>query len=305
MKKRLLALFLLASLLLCGCAQESLRPAETGEAPSPSVEVQEKTTEEKKTEEKKTEPAPEPVTEEVPTALRLTEEEKNARNAKLADALRGKKASFIGDSISTFEGYSNNVEYNATIGGNAVYYKNNKNGFSDVNETWWMQTVHAAGMELLVNNSWSGDRVTNRGVGRATQLHNNDGTKPDVIVVYLGINDFRKGYSEREFKTAYDKMIGGMKEAYPEADVYLCTLVYTSSLADHTVRPRDVEKYNTAISEIAAKYQASVVDLYNGTGITWKNMAEHMCDKTLHPNYKGMDMISECVLTALAENYLQ
>lgn len=27
--------------------------------------------------------------------------------------------------------------------------------------------------------------------------------------------------------------------------------------------------------------------------------------KTLHPNYKGMDQITECVLSALAENYVQ
>ncbi|MBR2615520.1 MAG: SGNH/GDSL hydrolase family protein [Clostridia bacterium] len=305
MKTRLFALILLIALLFCGCAQkidlyadeteaatETVTATAPPQAPKPSVQTPAET-------------SPEPATQEVPIALRLTEEEKAARNARLAEVLKGKRVSFIGDSISTFEGYSNGIEYNATIGDNAVYYKNNKNGFSDVNETWWMQTVSATGMELLVNNSWSGDRVTSRGIARAKQLHNNDGVKPDVIVVYLGINDFRRGVTEADFKSAYDKMISGMKAEYPEADVYLCTLVYTSSLADKTVRPKDVEKHNAAIAEIAEKHRASVVDLYNGTGITYKNVASHMCDGVLHPNYKGMDQITECVLYALAETYLK
>ena len=301
MKIKLLSWVLFISLLFSGCAAPTLSvPVETAETESLSAETKQ---EGKKEEKPAPAPEPAPETEEVPVALRLTEEEKRARNEKLTEALRGKRISFIGDSISTFQGYSNNAEYNATIGENAVYYKDNKNGFSDVNETWWMQTVHATGMELLVNNSWSGDRVTTRGVARAKQLHNNEGVKPDVIVVYLGINDFRNGVTPATFKAVYDKMIGGMKETYPTADVYLCTLVYTSNVSDHTVRPRDVEQFNDAICDIAAKHQAAVVDLYKGTGITYQNVAEHMGDRTLHPNYKGMDAITECVLFALGETY--
>ena len=295
MKIRLLSLILLLSLLFCGCGGEELAPI------SEEKEVKETVTapaEEKKTEES------EPTEEKIPTALLLTEEEKETRNARLAEALKGKRVSFIGDSISTYEGYSNNVAYNPTIGENAVYYNGTRKGFTDPSETWWMQTVRDTGMELCVNNSWSGDRVTKRGIERAKQLHNAQGEKPDVIVVYLGINDFRNAVTEANFKSAYDEMIRGMKETYPEADVYLCTLVYTSNVSNPSVRPPNVVKFNAIISELAEKYQASVVDLYNGTGITWKNMKEHMADETLHPNYKGMDMITECVLAALAENYL-
>ena len=300
MKIRMLSLILLLALLLCSCGGKSLTPpAETDQEAETKIPVPQ--TAEKKTEEVETEPA----TAELPLAIRLTDEEKNERNAKLAEVLKGKRISFIGDSISTFEGYSNNVKYNPTIGSNAVYYNGTRKGFADANETWWLQTVQATGMELCVNNSWSGDRVTKRGIERAKQLHNAAGAKPDVIVVYLGINDFRGGITESAFKTAYDKMIGGMKETYPEADVYLCTLVYTSNVSNPTVRPKNVEKFNAAIADLAAKYGAGVVDLYNGTGITWKTVKDHMADGTLHPNYKGMDAITECVLSALAENYVK
>lgn len=299
MKIKIVSLILLLALLCSGCAGEGLVPptevAETKEAPAVTTKTEPNT-------EKVT---AEPTTEELPTALRLDEEEKNARNAKLAEVLKGKRISFIGDSISTFEGYSNNVAYNPTIGENAVYYNGTRKGFTDANETWWMQTVYATGMELCVNNSWSGDRVTKRGIERAKQLHNAAGAMPDVIVVYLGINDFRHGVTESAFKTAYDQMITGMKETYPLADVYLCTLVYTSNVSNPSVRPKNVEKFNAAIADLAAKHGATVVDLYNGTGITWKNMKEHMADGSLHPSYLGMDKITECVLSALAENYLK
>lgn len=304
MKTKLLSLILLLSLLISGCAGGSvLAPTETAETEEANL-IQAETV--PKTEEAETQPSQEPETEDViPTALRLNEEEKLARNAKLAEALRGKKVSFLGDSISTFEGYSDNPAYNTTLAGAKVYYKDNKYGFSDVNKTWWMRIVNATGMELLVNNAWSGDRVSTRGAARAKQLHNNDGTKPEVIVVYLGINDFRKGATPEAFKTAYDTMIGGMKEAYPDAEVYLCDLVYSSGINTPGYRPKEVVKINAVIAEIAQKYQATVVDLYNGTGITWKNLAEHMCDKVLHPNYQGMDVMAECILSAMAENHAQ
>lgn len=301
MKIRLLAAILLLSLLLSACGGGTLAPI-TEEAEPKEAETEEAISQ---TKEEPKEPETQPSTEELPTALRLTEEEKATRNAALTEALKGKKASFIGDSISTFEGYSNNVEYNPTIGDNAVYYKGNNRGFTDVNETWWMQVVNSTGMELLVNNSWSGDRVTKRGVERAKQLHNAKGEKPDVIVVYLGINDFRHAVTEGEFQTTYDRMIGGMKETYPEADLYLCTLVYTSNVSNPSVRPKNVEQFNAAIADVAAKYEASVVDLYNGTGITWKNVKDHMADGSLHPNYLGMDRITECILAALGENYVK
>ncbi len=301
MKIRLFALILLISILFCGCSSEGVLTAEDPATEETLVQTEEEATAEEKTkEEEKTETE----TADVPTALRLNEEEQAARNALLTQVLKGKKISFVGDSVSTFQGYSNNVKYNATIGDNAVYYKGTNHGFSKVKETWWMQTVDATGMELLVNNSWSGDQVTKRGIERAKQLHNNDGVKPDVIVVYFGTNDFRRGVPLDEFKTAYDTMISGMKAAYPEAEVYLCNFVFTLNVADG-VRPENMENYNAVISDLARQYQATFIDLHNGTGITRRNVAAHMADGSLHPNYKGMDRISECVLSAFAENYIQ
>ena len=57
------------------------------------------------------------------------------------EQLAGKGISILGDSISTFQNWSNNTSYNSTIGSNAVYYKGSRDGFTAVSETWWMQSI--------------------------------------------------------------------------------------------------------------------------------------------------------------------
>lgn len=123
----------------------------------------------------------------------------DAMISALKSKYAGKKISIIGDSISTFRGYSNSTTYNSTIGGNAVYYGNNSN-ISTVDQTYWMKLIDALDMELCVNNSWSGGRIYGKSdtsykdssVFRSTQLHRDtEGSRvdPDVIVFFCGIND--------------------------------------------------------------------------------------------------------------------
>ena len=67
----------------------------------------------------------------------------------------GKKFSIIGDSISTLEGY-NPKDYK-------VFYAEDtciKSGVRELQDTWWGKVITFLGGELLVNNSWSGSRVT-------------------------------------------------------------------------------------------------------------------------------------------------
>ena len=52
----------------------------------------------------------------------------------------GKKASVLGDSISTFSGYSNNPAYNTTLTQNSSTYPNQKADVSAA-ETWWKQVI--------------------------------------------------------------------------------------------------------------------------------------------------------------------
>ena len=123
----------------------------------------------------------------------------------------------MGDSISTFKGVSNNTQTNNTLGKNNPRYDVGEADtkpssyclLESVNDTWWMNFANRSGMNLLVNNSWAGSQVfggqTSDGrvipaayLERCINLHdntlsdnpNNEPIHPDVIFVYMGINDY-------------------------------------------------------------------------------------------------------------------
>lgn len=230
------------------------------------------------------------------------EEERIKNEALLKELLSGKSLSILGDSISTFAGYSNNTSYNSTIGNNAVYY-NGSTYITNVNETWWMQAINQTGMTLNVNNSWSGDKVIERGTARALELDNNSNTPPDIIAVYLGVNDSRTGVALETFAEKYTEMVMGMKEKYPDAEIYLFALVYTPRV-NSGVNPDDIVLYNNVIKQIADETNCGFVDLYNNSGIDKNTYAENMADGTLHPNYVGMDRITQCFIDVLIEKHV-
>lgn len=166
-------------------------------------------------------------------------------------------------------------------------------------------------MNVLVNNSYSGDKVTGYGQTRCEQLHDdtgiNSGTNPNIIAVYLGINDFDAGVSADTFKNSYDTMIGKIVAKYnntensTSADIYLLTLLPNDVKRDDTT----LLAYNTAIRGIAEKYGCIVVDLYSDSGITVDNMASYTnASDCLHPNMAGMDKMTDCFFDVLYNKYV-
>ena len=230
----------------------------------------------------------------------------NALNAKLEEnGIRN--VSFLGDSISTFSGWSNSTSYNTTIGDNAVYYTTSKApGITNVNDVWWKKVLNTTNTNLCVDNAYSGDRVTQKGVSRALQLHRDvDGTlNPDMIFVYLGVNDFNHSVSVDTFKETYDTMIKGMKEKYRGAKIYVGTIMPNA----RRVAPTVLDQFNEAIREVAQKYGVGLIDFYNDSGITADNMSTYYWETTasqrLHPNAVGMDAMAKTVLDKLIEDYL-
>ena len=102
--------------------------------------------------------------------------------AELKTLLQGKTYSVIGDSISTFEGYNNDPSRNSTTKDNNVYY-NDLSGvpgdanrtpdrnfiFDSYQDTYWGRLTKDLGMELCVNNAWSGSFVYETGSARYKQ----------------------------------------------------------------------------------------------------------------------------------------
>lgn len=232
-------------------------------------------------------------------------EKQNLKKITIKEELQNKSISFLGDSITTFEGYSNDCQNrNTTICENKTYYKG-YNHITDVNDTWWMQTANNVGLNVLVNNSYSGDKVIDKAQSRCQQLHNDtriNKMSPDIIVVYMGINDFIKKVSLEDFTNSYKKMIETIKNTYPHADIFLLNLLPNRT----TLRSlEELEMFNNSIYEISQEYNAVLVDINNESGIDLNTCETHMADiKCLHPSKEGMTAMANVLTKSIEEKYL-
>ena len=241
-----------------------------------------------------------------------------------------KTISILGDSISTYSGYSNgaaSATTNSTIKNGAVYYP--RSGFDiTVESTWWHQAAQELGMDILVNNSWSGSCLLNTRSGtvgayidRCVQLHDdtgdNAGQKPDIIAIFLGTNDYYTypstlgSYESIGFDTlitqtesgyvyatpttsmeAYAVILHKISQSYPESEVYCFTLL---PRVNSSSQPTSV---NEDIKQLTERFGAALVDLY-GCGV--QPNSTHMGDD-LHPNSAGMDAITNAFVSAVLKN---
>lgn len=239
--------------------------------------------------------------------------------------LKGKKISILGDSVSTYLNYSNNIKYNSTIGKNSVYYNKFDSSRDPVhmslqlNDTWWMQVINELELKLCVNNSWSGSRIydddESAGFGyRCENLHNDHTNEfPDIIVIYLGTNDFsfchpsELGNSNIDYNTiiddekltscnCYAKMLYKITKKYPQAKVYCVTLFPRLSTENQPTM------FNQDLIKIAKHFDCTIVDLEQYKELLDANFKYYIEDNRVHPGKYGMDLISAAVIDVLTKS---
>lgn len=233
--------------------------------------------------------------------------------------------SILGDSISTCEGISDNIKYNTTLSSNQSRYYAKDIAYSSTEatlcldswkDTYWGQTINDLDLELLVNNSWRGTKVTGGITSssptcgpRATQLHGVNGVEPDIIVIYIGTNDYNAKasvgtynsvsdvYDGNEyigdtttFSQAYATMVHKVTQRYKNSDVYLCNLIYNTELGI---------SYNSVIDKIAKEFGCTVVDFSQLVDEwSWSNH----CMDNLHPNVAGFTLMAEILTDVIEKN---
>lgn len=238
-----------------------------------------------------------------------------------------KQISILGDSISTLDGY-NPLGHNLFFKGEVC----EKSGVKNMSDTWWGQVIELFGAELLVNNSWSGSRVSKlpdtqslfpSGCSdeRTGNLHMHD-VKPDVIIVYMGTNDWGYGVSpepkrmgffdeqkkihvdgfaapdESVFSFAYDTMLKKLRKNYPDAEICCCTL-NTTYMSENPgfVFPvahggTHIDVYNNIIRSAANRFKCKLIDLAG------YHKAYDSIDGS-HPNGEGMKTLATMILREL------
>lgn len=219
--------------------------------------------------------------------------------------ISGKYISILGASLSTFEGYIPT--------GYSPYYPHEDQTYypvTSVHDTYWMKTIDALGLNLLINNSSSGAPCST-GFGdptmaacgnRAVSL-NSGNINPDIIVIQVGINDYTRNVpigtydgtgtfptSTDTFREAYAIMLKKIRETYRRARIYCCELVVgkggTYLMDDFPPRNSQgvlMEEYNKAIREIADLFGCKIVE-FSKCGYDFFNV--HLYAQENSGNYK-------------------
>lgn len=240
-------------------------------------------------------------------------------SANTTVSLEGKKLSVLGDSISTYTG-TMPADYN-------IYYPESGD-ITSIDQTWWGQVLTNTGMVLCSNDSSANTNVTGNSLAldgsapgcsirRIVDLKGKDESVPDVIIIYMGINDFSRSrtlgnftgpsvQTEGEvmvFTDAYELMLQKIKTLYPAAEIYCCTLMDRGAFASPQDAPAvnlngdTVADFNRQITAIAAAYGASTIDLYN-CGINYTNLNLFTTDG-IHPTRIGASVLAQAVTQTL------
>ena len=198
----------------------------------------------------------------------------------------------------------------------------------NASQTWWGQLLTNTGMVLCRNASSANTDVTGNSLAmdgsapgcsirRIVDLKGTDGSNPDVILIYMGINDFARSRTLGSFRApgvqtegevmtftdAYELMLQKIKALYPSASIYCCTLLERCDAYGNTGAPAvnqngdTVADFNAQISAIAAAYGASVIDFYN-CGINYTNLSLFTVDG-IHPTWIGAGVLGQCATQAV------
>lgn len=241
-----------------------------------------------------------------------------------------RRFSVLGDSISTFEGC--NPE------GFRVYYEGARRqatGVLSPADTWWAQVIDQCGGMPLRNGSFSGSMVEGAGFPAANSQQRiealaKESVLPDAILVFIGINDYGWGGADAQmagrgnalpqnlevsfvpertagvapvnttegFAVAYSAMLKRICAAYPQAEVWCCTLcpgrVAGSDHSTFTYRLRGIhfDSYNEAI-RVAARQNGCLIADVRALGCDYEAV-----DGT-HPTKRGMQQLAQMVLRAM------
>ena len=268
---------------------------------------------------------------------------------ELKSKYSGKYVSVIGDSISTFRGVSNDGTANSDIANNEPYYPDFSGNVSDYTLTYWGKIIKELDMKPCVINTWSGSMAYGKddGVGknmlvRAGELHRDNGTPsnksddiaPDVILVYLGINDLSGGrlydaelsgiiaggYTKSEIGTWFNGVLAQANRAGSEvipgttyknfSQVYALSLnkmkelypnaeIYclTYQETNHpSISTERFNEFNNAVKALADYFGATVVD-QSLDSITKDNCHAFAGDMTsLHPTATGHAIMAENIM---------
>ncbi len=243
-----------------------------------------------------------------------------------------KAFSILGDSISTFDGW-NPPDFD-------VFYSDErlaKTGVTRVEQTWWQLLVEHFGDTLLKNGSFSGSLVeggffpAGDSETRANAILGDSGETPDVIICFIGINDYGWGGAKmnadghgsatpaelaavaptekviaelaqpdqaQRFEQSYASMLARLRARCPKAEIWCVTLVPGRIAGNakpqfaYDFRGIPFAAFNDAIRRAARRAGAHVADAF-ACGMDYEAI------EGTHPTARGMRQLAGMFVWAM------
>ena len=252
----------------------------------------------------------------------------------ILEKFKNKKMSVIGDSISTFSTWLPSALPGYSGATYATYYPIGE--VNNVEYCWWKILAGKLGINDadLANVAWSGSTVTGDSTSTTSAFAGCStkritdcsfkfgGTAPDIILVYIGCNDWGNNKALgnwttndpipaegtiNEFRKAYVLMLNKLHVSYPNARVFCLTNLDDTGRDQSAGWPSNnaggisTHEWNNNIREIATAFGCDVIDLSN-CGINYATIGGLSIDG-LHPNKNGMKLVANKVFAELIAKY--
>jgi acyl-CoA thioesterase-1 len=154
-------------------------------------------------------------------------------------------------------------------------------------------------------------RVVNLGVSGSTlsqalqeQLGPALDAQPDVVTVWLAVNDLNARVSLEQYATDLDTLLGRLETTH--ARVLVGNVPDLSALAayrgvDPAPLHAEVDAWNAVIADAAARHGATLVDLY----AHWQEIAQHpeyLSSDGFHPSVEGYQALAQAFADSLHDS---
>ncbi|MGH0051988.1 MAG: SGNH/GDSL hydrolase family protein [Sphaerochaetaceae bacterium] len=198
--------------------------------------------------------------------------------------------SILADSISTFAGFIPKE--------NECFYPHEGIDVTMVEHTWWSLLQQRTGLKLLVNESYSGSRISRTGIRPVSSSFldekRQNRLKGDIIIVFGGTNDW--GQVEQPttidiFRESYETLVRGMCQRHTQSTLYFCTPLQRT---DKTLTEKNIHQWSQL--DLAQIIRRTVENYHDARLIDLARypikQEEGLLADGLHPTHKGMDLLA-------------
>lgn len=205
--------------------------------------------------------------------------------------------SILADSISTFAGYVPEE--------NELFYPREGVDVTQVEHTWWYLLQEHTGLKLLMNESYSGSRISRTGVRPLSSSFLDEKRQErltgDIIIVFGGTNDW--GQAEEPttieiFQEAYESLVSDMLTRHTQSTLYFCTPLQRTdrALDEENIHHWSQLDLARSIKEIVARHEgAHLIDLASYP----IKAGDGLLADGLHPTKKGMEVLASLMQKGL------